>query len=165
MSTFDVVLHPTDFSEGAFRAFEAACSIARDHFASLVVVHVLEPGTNTGDGEGYELNETSVQSEECREAFNRMQALAIDVPVTFRIVPGNPVGAILNVAHEESADLIVINSRNHSQRNFRIHGDVAEGILKQAHCPVCCIMQPISSPASMSSIFSLETDLIPQPVP
>ena len=43
MNTFDVILHPTDFSTDSDQAFLLACSIARDQFAELVVVHVLAP--------------------------------------------------------------------------------------------------------------------------
>ena len=41
MSSFDVILHPTDFTEESEQAFSLACSIARDQFASLVIAHIL----------------------------------------------------------------------------------------------------------------------------
>ena len=49
MSTYDVILHPTDFSEDSDQAFQLACNMARDQFASLVVVHALPP-----EGRSYE---------------------------------------------------------------------------------------------------------------
>ena len=37
------ILHPTDFSGPAQAAFRVACSLAREHGARLVVLHVLTP--------------------------------------------------------------------------------------------------------------------------
>jgi nucleotide-binding universal stress UspA family protein len=71
--------------------------------------------------------------------------LAEDIPMSFRIVKGYAVGSILNVAHDEDADMIVINSSNHRQSHFQLHGNVAEGVLRQAHCPVCCCRQPVKA--------------------
>ena len=45
MNTFDVILHPTDFSTDSDQAFQLACGVARDQFAELVVVHVLAPSS------------------------------------------------------------------------------------------------------------------------
>lgn len=143
MSTFDVVLHPTDFSPEDDEAFQLACNIARDHFASLVVVHVMPPATNL-DEESESVDENDPLVCKCHEHFQRMRRLAVDIPITFRLVAGYPVGMILNVAHEQGADLIVIASEHHHRNHFQLHGSIADGVLRQAHCPVCCLRQPSS---------------------
>lgn len=43
MYPIQVILHPMDFFEHAQAAFSLACSLAREHKARLVVVHVVPP--------------------------------------------------------------------------------------------------------------------------
>ena len=152
MSTFDIILHPTDFSEDSEQALSLACSVARDQFASLVVVHVLPPECcpeRASDDEP--LNEEWPIIRQCREQFCHLKALAGDIPISFRIVFGYSVGAILNVAHEEKADLIVIASHQHSRFHLQLHGSVAEGVLRQTHCPVLVLRQPAQHQSSRLS--------------
>ena len=152
MNMFDVILHPTDFSTDSDQAFLLACSIARDQFAELVVVHVLAPSNFSG-GESDEdlLSENLPAVRECREHFQRMRSIAGDIPLSFRISVGYAVGTILNVAREEKADLILIASHQHSPFQLQLHGSVAEGVLRQAHCQVLCLRQPTLHSAASSS--------------
>ena len=152
MSTFDVILHPTDFSEDSAQAFQVACSIARDQFASLVVVHVIPPELcqdRSTDENG--LSEDKPIIRDCHQKFSHLRALAGDIPISFRIVLGYSVGAILNVAHEEKADLIIIASHQHSRFHLQLHGSVAEGVLRQTHCPVLVLRQPAATQATGAS--------------
>jgi len=146
MGSFDVILHPTDFSEDSDQAFQLACNMARDQFATLVVVHVLSPSCSHLCQAEEDLNEDHGPIvEECRKQFNRMKALAPDIPVSFRLVFGHAVGAILQVAAEVNAELIVIASHRHDQFHLQLHGSVAEGVLRQTPCPVVVLRQPTTS--------------------
>ena len=148
MSTFDIILHPTDFSEDSERAFQLACSVARDQFASMVVVHVLPPEAFPDrQSDDVAIDEKLPVVRECHEHFCRMKAEAGEIPISFRIVRGYSVGAILNVAYEENADLIVIASHHHSRFHLQVHGSVAEGLLRQTHCPVLVLRHPAASPS------------------
>ena len=145
MAAIDVVLHATDFSQQADQAFHLACSIARDHFARLIVLHVLPYSADIADDAvPVSPDEDSPEFDQCRENFQQMCVAAGDVPLSFRLVRGYPVGMILKVAKEEDADLIVIASEQHRQSPFRLHGSVAEGVFRQSHCPVFCLRQPES---------------------
>ncbi len=156
MNTFDVILHPTDFSTDSDQAFQLACSIARDQFAELVVVHVLAPSNCPDrDSDADLLNEDRPDVRNCREQFQHMRSLAGDIPLSFRIALGYAVGTILNVARQEKADLIVIASHQHSQFHLQLHGSIAEGVLRQAHCPVLCLRQPTPHPAMVSSLATV----------
>lgn len=146
MGSYDVILHPTDFSEESDQAFQLACNMVRDQFASLVVVHVLPPEScDHGKSPAEIADDPGPAIRNCRDQFARMRSKAPDIPVSFRIVSGNAVGSILNVAHEEKAELIVIASHRHSQFHLQVHGSVAEGILRQSHCPVVVLRQPTPS--------------------
>ncbi len=144
MSSYDVILHPTDFSEDSDLAFQLACSIARDQFASVVVVHVLPPEfCPDGQSNDVALDTDLPMVRDCHDNFCRMKAQAGDLPISFRIVRGYSVGAILNVAHEENADLMVIASHQHTRFHLQVHGSVAEGLLRQSHCPLMVLRHPV----------------------
>jgi nucleotide-binding universal stress UspA family protein len=156
MSTYDVILHPTDFSDDSDRAFQLACSVTREQFASLVVVHVLPPECcPDSPSDDVSLDEELPIVRECYENFRRMKAQAGDIPISFRIVRGYAVGAILNVAHEENADLIVIASHQHTRFHLQVHGSVAEGLLRQSHCPLMVLRDPV--PSVMRSTLPMDT--------
>ena len=158
MSTYDVILHPTDFSDDSDLAFQLASSIAREQFASLVVVHVLPPEfCPEGQSNDDALDEELPIVRDCRENFCRMKAQAGDIPISFRIVRGYAVGAILNVAHEESADLIIIASHQHTRFHLQVHGSVAEGLLRQTHCPLLVLRHPV--PSVMRSTLPMDTKI------
>ena len=160
MNTFDVILHPTDFSTDSDQAFQLACGIARDQFSELVVVHVLAPSNCPDrDSDADLLKEDRPAIRNCREQFQRMRSLAGDIPLSFRIVLGYAVGTILNVARQENADLIVVASHQHSQFHLQLHGSIAEGVLRLANCPVLCLRQPTPHPMMASSPA---TDRAPQ---
>ncbi len=143
MSSCDVILLPTDFSQDSDQAFELACSVARDQVASLVVVHVLSPETWPAHvPKAGPINEASPVVLDCRQQFKQLNARAADIPISFRIVSGHAVGAIIEVAHDEHADLIVIASHQHSRFHEQLHGSVAEGLLRQSHCPLMVLRQP-----------------------
>lgn len=142
MTTCDVVLHPTDFSEEADQAFHFACAIARDQFATLVVMHVVPPSFKA-DCEVDQSTYPVPEIQKCWDEFRRMKSLEMDVPIRFRVVAGYPVGMILNVACEEDADLIVMTSSHREKARLQLHGTVAEGVLRQAHCPVFCLKLPL----------------------
>ena len=156
MNMFDVILNPTDFSPDSDQSFQLACSIARDQFAELVVVHVLAPSSCPGcEADEDLLAEDRPAVQHYREQFQRLRALACDIPLSFRIALGYAVGTILNVARQEQADLIVIASHQHTPIQFQLHGSVAEGVLRQAHCPVLCLRQPTLHPAKSPASITL----------
>jgi nucleotide-binding universal stress UspA family protein len=49
MAKIQIILHPTDFSEPAEYAFKLACSLARDHGAQLLTLHVIPPPLTHGE--------------------------------------------------------------------------------------------------------------------
>lgn len=141
---FDVILHATDFSPEADDAFRVACALARDNFANLVVVHVIMPAVEDFDSELMKdvAEVDSPYVRECKEQFRRMEGMATGIPISFRLVSGYPVGAILNVVEEEGAELLVISSDRKNHFHLTLHGSIAEGLMRQSAIPVCCVRQP-----------------------
>src|SRR3954471_3355704 len=99
------ILHPTDFSERSAYAFRLACSLARDHGASVVVLHVVAPPVAVfGDGMAAALVED--EGPEPGERLARVVPEDPAVPVSHRLAEGRPVEEILRAAKETRADLI-----------------------------------------------------------
>ena len=150
----DVVLHSTDFSPESDQAFEYACSIARDQFASMVVVHVLSPFCGVGNDAASEIDlqmECAPAVQTCRERFEKLKAKAGEVPISFRMVVGYPVAMILKVAREEAADLIVLAEHHRSHHVAQRQMNVAEAVMRQSHCPVFNLRRASHTPSLSAS--------------
>ena len=158
---YGVILVATDFSTESDHAFRIACNVAGRQCSRLVVLHVVPPSTRTDvDYDPCRVDEDRPEVRHGREQFDRLRTLGGNVPLTFRIVVGYPVGMILNVAHQEGAELIVIASHRGSQITFQVHGPVSDGVLRRAHCPVLCLRQPISSASRIGSHPGEKVDML-----
>jgi universal stress protein A len=138
MSEIKTILYPTDLSEIAKCAFPLAYSLARDHGARLIVLHVIPVGTFTvrtlaelGQGESAEEFEGDLKQ--------LLQAAAtpdLRVPMEHKIVRGDPVTAILQVAEDTKSDLLVVGSHGRTGLRRLLMGSVAEQLMRKAPCPV-----------------------------
>src|SRR5262249_23309297 len=111
MTRIDTILHPTDFSDRSAHAFELACSLARDHGARLVVLHVVPsplavPAGSEALPPGPE--EFALTAE--KDQLAAIQSPDPAVPVERRLVVGNPVEEILRAAAETGSDLVVMGT-------------------------------------------------------
>jgi nucleotide-binding universal stress UspA family protein len=135
------ILHPTDFSQRAEYAFKLACSLARDHGAKLVLLHVIPlPAAAYGDT----LTGVAVQSymEQAKEAMGKIVIPDPKLSVERRMVEGDAVQGILDCAKEVKADLIVLGTHGRTGLGRLLMGSVAEQVLRKAACPVLTIKQP-----------------------
>src|SRR5215216_4403452 len=96
MKPIQKILHPTDFSESAAHALRLACSLARDHQASLVVMHVV-PSRYPIVGEimvvppyPAEMEGEPSHWESLRERLRSITSDAGDFPIEQRLEVGNP---------------------------------------------------------------------------
>lgn len=142
MASFDVILVPTDFSFEAEQAFHLACSMARDQFASVVVVHVL-PQTDDAERAMEIWDDEMSFVSQYKHQFSQMKAYARETPISFRLIVADIVDGICSVASEENADLIVIGAHRNSET--RTMGAVVEGVLRSSGCPVMIFKQPTES--------------------
>ena len=117
-------------------ALDAAVEEARLHHAELLVMHSSKGGAA----------ETLEESELVRKAQEAIERRLTDEGVSFEFhyyVQGNePADDILQVAAEQSADLIVIGLRRRSLTGKMLLGSNAHDILMQAPCPVLSVRAP-----------------------
>jgi nucleotide-binding universal stress UspA family protein len=151
--TIKTILHPTDFSASSRHALEFACSLARDHAARIVMLHVIdnprrivEPGLPP-----QELDERRVETEHWFTTLPRPQG---NIETKQLIAEGEPVHEILRLAAEEGADLIVLGTHGRTGMQRLLMGSVAESVIRQAPCPVVAV--------KVSPHHAVQDQLVPQ---
>src|SRR5262245_58788484 len=129
------ILFPTDFSTAGQAALAMATSLARDHRAKLVIVHVEEPPTAYGGGELY-----YGVAEPDRDELKRMLAAVVPtdpaVPCEHRLMVGSPATAIVHLAEQEGVEMIVMPTHGRTGLMRVLMGSVAEDVVRKARCPV-----------------------------
>jgi universal stress protein A len=159
---FTHVLVPTDFSDPANHALRYAIEEAALHHANVTLLHVLAAHTETEvyyvtgspSSEGYDpvagarlgpsspAQPTVVRHDDNEEALTRLHDL---VPQAFHdtwgvaIAAGHPAEAIVRVAQERKADLIVMGTHGRTGLQHVLLGSVAEKVVRLAPCPVLTV--------------------------
>jgi nucleotide-binding universal stress UspA family protein len=153
------ILHPTDLSAAADRAFQLAASLAREYDARLIVLHVVcLPAVMYGPPpESY--------LDHLLEELRRQRPSDPTVRVQNLLVEGAPAAAILRAARETACDLIVMGTRGRAGLGRLLLGSVAEGVVRRACCPVLTVRGPqaqrlpggVSAPTERESAAAAES--------
>lgn len=138
------ILHPTDFSDAAQPAFKLACSLARDHGARVIALHVGAPPLMVTDGVMTAPPPFGDEYDRARLEVELRQAIAgvPDVPLETVVVFGTPAERIVDMAKTIRADLIIMGTHGRSGLGRLLMGSVAEKVLRQAPCPVLLVKPP-----------------------
>lgn len=148
------IVYPTDFSEAADVAFDAAQRLARDSQSLLLIVHVVDPAATQPPGmtPAHVPTRGAPLSEEYRRALDEAHAdlekvVPVDPSIRFehRLAEGAPGEQIGRLAEEEQADLIVMGTHGRSGLRRLLMGSVAETVLRRANCPVLTLRQSAST--------------------
>lgn len=138
--TIRSIVVATDGSPEATRAVEYAADIAGATNATVTIVHVFEPLALLGHVEApvdFGTHEDAALAL-LRETWSRPLT---DAGVAFdaRLVEGRPVEAIIELADETDADLIVVGARGRSVVKELLLGSTSLGVLHHAHRPVTVV--------------------------
>ena len=162
---FRHVLVPTDFSEPANHALGYAVEEAVLHGATVTLLHVQSLDARTdvyyvagapasGMQAGFDVvaggrlgaapvsEPTVVRHDYSEEALTRLSDL---IPEAFRdtwqavIAVGRPADAIVRLARERNADLIVMATHGRTGLEHVVMGSVAEKVVRLAPCPVLTV--------------------------
>jgi nucleotide-binding universal stress UspA family protein len=141
------ILVPFDWSAPACEALRMAASLARQHGAELSLLHVVPTAVATfaPPPENYLLH--------LHDDLRSAAAAAMQGPVQCQVVEGDPTAAILATARDHRIDLIVMGTHGRCGMSRLLMGSVAEGVLRQATCPVLTLRaaEPDSGTESLSS--------------
>ena len=133
------MLAPVDFSDPSLDSLECAIHLAHRLGAHLILLHVLESAHA-----GWDLHrmQGAAQMRDQWDARLRNLELVVTsmgVSATSEIRPGFPPDSIVASALRHQCDLIVMGTHGRRGRERVNVGSVAEGVLKQATCPVVTV--------------------------
>lgn len=144
------ILFPTDFSHTGDAALALAASLARERGATLLIVHVEEPPAAYGAGEMYYGMPDPV-TDDLRQMLKEVVPDDTSVPVEHRLITGDPASAIVRLAKEEGAELIVMGTHGRTGLLRLLMGSVAEVVVRRAPCPVLTLRQPDGAHAAVAT--------------
>lgn len=144
---FSKILVPIDGSDESMHAANLAISVAKRYGAQIVAIHVVNIDQYLQALGVYRISYPDPIKKRIEEAkqeaakwFTDIQRNAEQekVGVTTDVIdtPLSVVGAIVNYAEREKADLIVIGTRGRSGFAKLLLGSVASGVVTYAPCPV-----------------------------
>jgi nucleotide-binding universal stress UspA family protein len=138
------ILCPVDFADASSRALRIAVALARESRARLLLVHVIEgwPEDDVRDHSHWAVPEYRRFLE--RDGRARLEAaLGAEDRKACRaetiLEAGKPYLAILRVAAERAADLVVMGVHGGGAADFNLFGATAQHLVRQARCPVLTV--------------------------
>jgi len=144
--TINTILHPTDFSSSAHNAFELVCSLASQHQAKLLLVHVISP--STAPPSPYNAATLRTVEEDMELAYERLEEMRTaksQLDIEYVLAEGQPAEEILRIARETDADLIVMGMHGRTGLEHMVMGSVAEHVTREAPCRVLTIRQQMTT--------------------
>jgi nucleotide-binding universal stress UspA family protein len=142
MSPLRTILFATDFSKSAACAFDLACTLARDHAAKLVILHVATPPPIVmPEGVVVEVNDAAYRAD-LKKQLSAVRPTDSSIRVEHQLELGDPATEILRVAKEAGADWLVMGTHGRTGLFRLLMGSVAEQVLRGASCPVLTVRMP-----------------------
>ena len=138
------ILVPLDFSANSTRTLDYAHGLAVEFDAALHLIHVCEtPSMTTLDAYSISYTDWSQRlGEEAERELTTIKGSLADVTITTEVLFGNPAKAIVQAAHSNQADLIVMGTHGHGAVMHVLLGNVAERVVRMAQCPVLTVREP-----------------------
>ena len=143
-SPYNRILFCTDFSPNADLAFDFALDAAmRQPHCMLHLLHVIpEPAAQFWKTYIYEVDnvdEKAMRDVDAKIAAAYLPRVPPSVRFDVQIRIGRDYVEILDFAHGNNIDLIVIGRRGHSALEDVLFGNVTEKVIRKADCPVLII--------------------------
>lgn len=143
MSSAQTFLVPTDFSEPAAAAVEAAVALAAQIGASILLLHVWEPPPVTPDVLGaVALFDNEPQRLALDGIAAKLNARGVHARACFEV--GLPSERIVAAALRDRCSLIVIGTHGRTGVRRLLIGSVAEQVVRHAACPVLTVRSPVA---------------------
>ena len=135
------ILLPVDFSKASTNALLTASEIARKYGSILTLLHVTEAPEFTGYLGSDDLEDKELSNNQIEEAENTLADLLPKAPldgieVYTRVVFGRPGRKIVEFAHKEDIDLIIIPSHGKSGFEKLLMGSTVNKVVHRADIPV-----------------------------
>ena len=135
MLPIKTILVATDFSPMSDHAVRFAGALARDYEAQLVAVHVIQTPVAV-----YAETAVFVEGPDRSAARETLAALRVPgVEVEYRLMEGEPISTIVQVARETGADLLVMGTHGRGGLLRMLLGSVADRLVHICKRPVMVV--------------------------
>jgi len=141
---FKTILCAVDFSAASLKGVEYALSLAQEADARLIVTHVIDwpDEANMAASLADALVETRRELEE--EKRRQLSLIVPDDARTWcrpeeRLLIGAPAHEIVKLAHETSAEVIVMGVHGRSGIDIALFGSTTQRVVRDAPCPVLTV--------------------------
>ena len=148
---FSKILVAVDGSEPSMEASDYAVLLAKTEgdASSLIALHVIYLTTASWDNPLSLVTPSSIEQsldrykQEFQPWFDKIKEKAelnkIQLKTDIVVTPVSVVGAMIDYAEKERADLIVIGTRGRSGFKKMLLGSVASKVVTYSHCPVLVV--------------------------
>ena len=127
-----------DDTDPSKRALERAAALAKAFGSQLIVTSVAGTMTPAPRGGGLDpLEMPEAHREELRHAVEALTAQGLSV--TTQLAIGDAAEAIVQVAEETNADLIVLGTREHGFIGRMFGQSVSDGVARHATCDILIV--------------------------
>lgn len=155
--TVDRIVLATDFSPSSESATEYAKVLAKRFSSNLTLAHVVDLSVATRSEQavvGYPIDDMRRSSSENMERLLK-DLISDRIRATAQTLEAhNPAAAIVGLAEQIKADLIVAGTHSRHGLNKAILGSCAEGIFRHASCPVLTIGLKVKAPPNGNIAFN-----------
>ncbi len=146
MTSFQTIVHPTDFDDPSKEAFRVARSLAQALGARLVIFHVVPPPTAvTNDGRVI-LDRHNAEPADLWSEYRAIQTDTPKVPVQYAVVVGDKTEAkhLLEEKIRELGEGVLLVMGSHGRRGISrlLWGSKAEEVVRECPCPVLVVKAP-----------------------
>jgi nucleotide-binding universal stress UspA family protein len=132
-----------DDTPGSQRALERAATLARALGSKLVVISVIpvmvSPGRSGGPIDPTDPPEKHAKELEAARAYLEAQGIS---DADYQPAVGEPPEAIVQLADERGAEMIVVGMREHGMINRLLGASVSDAVSHHAHCDVLIVHTP-----------------------
>ncbi len=143
---FKRIVCAVDFEADSYRALRYAFDLAQESDAELTLLHaVTMPAVHVG-AEELAIEVESIRDTAMRSARERLDALVPDeargyCSVHAEVIEGPAHEAVLGLATEVNADLIIMGVRDRAAIDMAVFGSTTQAVVRAAHCPVLTVHQ------------------------
>src|SRR5262245_53574567 len=141
------ILHPTDYSDTSRPALMEALSLAQEHQARLVVLHVVDSlgPEDLTFGDSTSADQPDAYRRKLFDELRRVLPSDTHVHVDCVLSEEELVTAILRTQAEFGCDLIVLGTHGETGLRRWLTGSVAEEVVRRAPCPVLVVKESQTS--------------------
>ena len=148
---FKTIVLALDGSKGSDRVVPLGVALAKENEGRLVIAHADEQAVGRGGASSHVL-ERDVESQLRELAHQISDDEGVETTFEVRnVMLGGPAPAIVEIADEAGADLILCGTRGHSPVGGLLLGSVAQRLLHIAHQPLLVVPESASVPAADSA--------------